>query len=232
MRKSFAVPALLAGLLLLAGCESVKNIPQPISGDSIALPAPACEGGVSVEQAFLERRSVREYRDEPLTLAEVSQLLWAAQGITHPGGLRTAPSAGALYPLEIYLLAGEVTGLEPGLYHYEPDGHTLRLVLEGDLRRELSRAALDQSPVLDAPAVIVIAAVYERTKVKYGERGVQYVHIEVGAASENVYLQAASLGLGTVFIGAFRDEEVREVLRLDANEQPLGLMPVGRKWIP
>lgn len=187
---------------------------------------------MSVEQALLERRSVREYAAEPLTLAEVSQLLWSAQGITHPSGLRTAPSAGALYPLEIYLLAGEVTDLKDGVYRYRPEGHQLLSVLEGDLRRDLSRAALNQPSLQDAPAVIVIAGVYERTTIKYGERGIRYVHIEVGSASENVHLQAVSLGLGTVFIGAFHDDGVREVLQLGTDEQPLGLMPVGRMQVP
>jgi SagB-type dehydrogenase family enzyme len=219
-------------VILLVGCKSVEQVPQPTASVTIALPPPAYESETSIEQALLERRSVREYGTEPLTLAEVSQLLWAAQGITHPRGLRTAPSAGGLYPLEIFLVAGEVTDLGAGVYRYEPEGHELRLVLEGDHRQELSRAALNQSAVLDAPAVIVIAAIYERTTVKYGERGVQYIHIEVGCASENIALQAVSLDLGTVVIGAFRDDQVREVLQMGVNERPLGLMPVGRKQVP
>jgi SagB-type dehydrogenase family enzyme len=222
----------LIAIILLVGCESVEQVPQQTAISSIALPTPIYESETSIEQALLERRSIREYTAEPLTLAEVSQLLWAAQGITHPNGLRTAPSAGALYPLEILLLAGEVTDLGAGIYRYEPEGHELRLVLEGDHRQELSRAALNQSTLLDAPAVIVIAAVYERTTVMYGERGVQYVHIEVGCESENISLQAVSLDLGTVFIGAFHDDKVREVLHLEADERPLGLMPVGRKQFP
>ncbi len=232
MSRYFAIPGLAAILLLCAGCESARHAPQKTDGVSVALPAPVHEGGMSVEQALLERRSVREYAAEPLTLAEVSQLLWSAQGITHPSGLRTAPSAGALYPLEIYLLAGEVTDLKDGVYRYRPEGHQLLSVLEGDLRRDLSRAALNQPSLQDAPAVIVIAGVYERTTIKYGERGIRYVHIEVGSASENVHLQAVSLGLGTVFIGAFHDDGVREVLQLGTDEQPLGLMPVGRMQVP
>ncbi len=232
MRKLFARPALIAIIILLMGCESVEQAPQQTVGNSIALPPPVYENRMSVEQALLERRSVREFSAESLTLTEISQLLWSAQGITHPNGFRTAPSAGGLYPLKIFLLAGEVAGLGAGIYRYEPDGHELRLVLEGDHRKELSQAALDQPALLNAPAVIVIAAVYERTTVKYGERGVQYVHIEAGCASENIYLQAVSLGLGTVFIGAFHDDEVREVLQLGADEQPLGLMPIGKKQVP
>jgi SagB-type dehydrogenase family enzyme len=172
---------------------------------------------------------VREYNADPLTLPEVSQLLWAAQGLTHPAGLRTAPSAGALYPLDIYLLAGHVTGLPVGVYHYQPLDHKLVQISTEDKRQDLYEAALSQNPVNDAPIVIVISAVYERTTGKYGQRGIQYVHMEVGFASQNVYLQAESLGLGTVFIGAFYDDQVKGILEMSEAEVPLGIMPVGRK---
>lgn len=230
--KLFAWLNLIAIIILLVGCESLEQTPQETVSVSISLPPPAYESETSVEQALLERRSVREYGTERLTLSEISQLLWAAQGTTHPNGFRTAPSAGGLYPLEIFLLAGEVADLDAGIYRYEPEGHALSLVLASDRRQELSQAALDQSAILDAPAVIIVAAVYERTTVKYGERGAQYVHIEVGCASENIYLQAVSLGLGTVLIGAFNEDDVRKVLHLKPDEQPLGLMPVGRKRVP
>lgn len=195
----------------------------------IRLPVPRMESEISIEAALLERQSVRSYSDEPLSLAEIAQLLWSAQGITRPGGYRTAPSAGALYPLEVYLVAGMVNDIPPGVYRYLPDEHALVQTREGDVRSELSQAAIGQKPVEDAPAVIVIAAVYERTTVKYGDRGIQYVHIEVGSAAQNIYLQVVSMNLGTVFIGAFYDEDVREVLGLDEEEHPLGIMPVGRK---
>ena len=226
------VAAILLGTLLIA-CTSNQQPAVIESQETVfTLPTPLHDSDTSIEKALLERRSVRSYADEPLTLAEVSQLMWAAQGITSPGGGRTAPSAGALYPLEVYLLAGEVSNLPAGIYHYEPDNHSLTLVIEGDQRQALYEAALRQSAVKDGAVVIVITAIYDRTTVKYGERGMQYVHIEVGAASENIYLQAVSLGLGTVFIGAFHDDQVREVLRLGADEQPMGLMPVGRKQVP
>jgi len=197
------------------------------AGDTIVLPEPRDSGEISVEEALLERRSIRNYKDEALTLAEVSQLLWAAQGITHPGGYRTAPSAGALYPLEVYVVAGNVDGLRPGIYKYRPQGHELEKVAEGDVRAELCAAALDQECIEDGGAVLVFAAVYERTTRKYSERGVRYVHMEVGHAAQNVYLQTVSLGLGTVVVGAFDDDEVERLLQMGDDERALYIMPVG-----
>jgi SagB-type dehydrogenase family enzyme len=214
------------------GCVLLKEPGAPDkstpSGGIIKLPEPGYDSDTSIEEAILERRSVRDYKDEPLTLAELSQLLWAAQGVTNPGGFRTAPSAGALYPLELYVASGNVEGLSPGIYRYEPNGHGLENIADGDVRDGLCSAALDQSAVKDAAAVIVFSAVFERTTGKYGERGIRYVHIETGHAAQNVYLQAASLGLGTVVIGAFDDEEVKKVMNMDESEEPLYIMPVGK----
>ncbi len=193
------------------------------------LPAPRQESQISVERALRERRSIREYTNAPITLAEVSQLLWAAQGITAAGGLRTAPSAGALYPLEVYVLAGNVGDLPAGIYKYAPHAHTLKQIVEGDKRRELRHVALDQFCVQEAAAVIIISAVYERTTVKYGGRGLRYVHMEAGHAAQNVYLQAVALQLGTVAVGAFDDEGVKKVGHLLEQEQPLYLLPIGRR---
>lgn len=195
---------------------------------AIKLPEPRFKGPVSVEEALLKRRSVREYKDEPLTLAEVSQLLWAAQGVTDPRGFRTAPSAGALYPLELYLVVGRVEGLSVGVYRYVPDGHYLLRVADGDRREELAAAALGQAYVRDAPIDLVLSAVTERTTSRYGYRGVRYVHMEAGHVGQNVHLQAVSLGLGTVMIGAFTDEQVKQVVGLPKEEVPLYIMPVGR----
>jgi len=198
------------------------------AGDIIILPEPKNTGSMSVEEALLERRSNRNYKDEALTLAEVSQLLWAAQGITHPGGYRTTPSAGALYPLEIYVVAGNVKGLPVGIYKYRPQGHELEMVAGGDVRADLCAAAIDQECIEDGAAVLVFAAVYERTTGKYGERGVRYVHIEAGHAAQNVYLQAVSLGLGTVIVGAFDNDGVERLMQMAGDEQVLCIMPVGR----
>jgi SagB-type dehydrogenase family enzyme len=195
---------------------------------NIQLPEPRLKGGISVEEALHRRRSIREYSQEPLSLGEVSQLLWAAQGITHPQGLRTAPSAGALYPLEVYLVAGRVEGLDRGVYHYLPHKHVLKKTSEGDKRAALASAALRQTWIREAPAVLVFVAVYERTTGKYGQRGIRYVHMDAAHAGQNVFLQAVSLGLGTVVVGAFDDKDVSRVLQLETAEQPLSIMPVGR----
>ncbi len=194
----------------------------------IPLPAPQTTGPLSVEEALAQRRSVRELRPEPVSLAEAGQLLWAAQGIAQSGGYRTAPSAGATYPLEVLLVAGSVHDLSPGLYRYRPREHALAPMLEEDLRGKLAAAALGQSFVKDGAAVLVITAIYERTTIRYGQRGIRYVHMEMGYASENIHLQAAALGLGTVAVGAFHDDHVQELLNLPANEHPLLIMPVGK----
>lgn len=195
---------------------------------SIKLPRPKYVSSTSVESALQKRRSVREYKNLPITLPDLSQLLWAAQGITGSNGLRTAPSAGALYPLEVSVVAGNVSGLQEGIYVYKPEGHELHKISDGDKRTELSRAARGQSAMQDAPVVLVISAVYERTTIKYDERGNRYVHMEAGHAAENVYLQAVSLNLGTVVIGAFDDDAVKKAAHLTIREQPLYLLPVGR----
>jgi SagB-type dehydrogenase family enzyme len=225
---SIFIILILIGVVLFSHFRKSEFEPSTELGDRISLPEPARDSNTSVESALLRRRSVRQYASETLTIAEISQLLWAAQGITRPGGYRTAPSAGALYPLEVYLVSGNVNQLPAGVYRYHPEGHELEQVILGDKRAELSHAALGQDPVQGAPAVILISGIYERTTGKYGERGRQYVHMEVGSAAENIYLQAVSLNLGTVFIGAFYDDQVKEVLDLRPNEIPLCLMPVGK----
>jgi SagB-type dehydrogenase family enzyme len=194
----------------------------PAAAQAIALPTPLASGAMSLEEALARRRSVRAFAATPLTLGELGQLLWAAQGITSQDGRRTAPSAGALYPLELYAVTAEA------VYHYEPGGHHLSVHLPGDRRPELYAAALSQAPVLEAPAVLVIAAVYERTERKYGaERSPRYVHLEAGHAAQNILLQAVALDLGAVPVGAFYDDRVQQALGLPADHQPLYLIPVG-----
>ncbi len=200
---------------------------QRMQRQPIQLPTPRLKSGVSFEKVLGERRSVREYSSETLTLANVSQLLWSAQGVTHPEGWRTAPSAGATFPLELYLVAGNVNGLAQGLYRFRADQHKLIQLGNKDLRADLAAAALGQEWMKESAIIIVIAAVYDRATQKYGQRGIRYAHMEVGHAAQNVYLQAASLNLGTTLVGAFDDKRVKEVLKLPSDEQPLGLMPIG-----
>ncbi len=188
----------------------------------ISLPEPKLKGTMSLEEAIQRRRSKRSYISQELTLEEISQLLWSVQGITDERrGFRAAPSAGALYPLEIYLVKAD------GLYLYLPDGHRIKRLSEKDLRRPLAQAALWQGFVAQAPIDIVICAVYERVTSKYGKRGVRYTDIEVGHAAQNLHLQAVVLGLGSVPIGAFDDDAVKKVLSLPKDHQPLYIIPVG-----
>ncbi|HPO78328.1 MAG: SagB/ThcOx family dehydrogenase [Candidatus Hydrothermia bacterium] len=192
----------------------------------IKLPDPVKDSKFSVERAINERRSIRTYKDAPLTLKEVSQLLWASQG-TVASGRRAAPSAGATYPLEIFFVAGNVEGLKQGLYRYKNKEHSLELIREGDFRKPISDRALRQDMILKAPATIVVSAVFERTRARYGTRAERYVHMEAGHVGENIMLQATALGLGTVPVGAFIDSEVKSVLGI--KEDPLYLFPVGWK---
>jgi len=200
-------------------------VADPLHGQegSIKLPPPRLDGGVSVEKALLERRSVRSYKDEPLSLAEVSQLLWAAQGITEPKrGLRTAPSARATYLLEVYVIAANVTGLPAGMYRYRPRGHELARVSAGDVRADLFNA-VGQPPVRNAPAALLVAGLTGKATKP------EWMYLEAGHAAQNVYLQAVSLKLGTVVMAGFKPDAVKKELRLPDGEVPIYVMPVGRK---
>ena len=219
---------MLLGLLVLAaglaGCGSRVTPAQDSAPPTLVtpLPEPIHVGQISLEEALERRRSIRAFASTPLTRAELGQLLWAAQGITNPRGFRTAPSAGALYPLELYVATAE------GSYRYEPHSHQVAMLSQTDARPALYQAALSQEAVRQAPAVFVIAAVYERTAVKYGtERSPRYVHMEAGHAAQNLLLQAVALGLGAVPIGAFEDEEIQKVLGIPADNLPLYLIPAG-----
>ncbi len=184
-----------------------------------------------MEEAVTRRSSVRDFTSEPISRSQLSQILQAAGGIRGASSTyRTVPSAGATYPLEIFVVCGKnsVKEIDEGIYHYNIDSHSLTLHHKGDIRLELARAALDQEFIYEAPVDIVICAEYERTTLHYGRRGERYVHMEVGHAGQNIYLQATALNLATVAIGAFYDRQVAEVLRLDKQYEPLYIMPVGR----
>jgi SagB-type dehydrogenase family enzyme len=197
--------------------------------DLIKLPPPRQDSDMSVERALRERRSIREFRDEQISLQQLSQLLWAAQGITSREGYRTAPSAGALYPLEVYVLAGNVESLPIGLFRYRPNGHKLVRISNDDRRNQMQKAALGQKWIADSAALIAFASVDSRTTGKYGKRGIGYIHIEVGHVAQNVMLQAVALGLGSAVVGAFDDDTVADILKLPERERPLYLMPIGTK---
>lgn len=221
----WAVGALIScvGAVACSGDGDVGDrSPTPVpTGAAIQLPEPRTEGDLSVEEAIALRRSVRAFTGEALTLEELSQLLWAAQGVTATWGGRTAPSAGALYPLEVYAATPD------GLLHYLPEGHRARTAATADLRAELSEAAGGQAAVADAAVVLVITAVPARTGARYGERAERYVQLEAGHVAQNVLLEAVALGLGGVPIGAFSDEDVGRVLALASGEVPMYLLPVG-----
>ncbi len=190
----------------------------------IRLPKPKLDGEISVEKTISKRRSVRSYANKGLSLEQISQLLWSAQGITDKWrGVRAAPSAGALYPLEIYLVNKD------GLFHYVPKNHVLERVSSTDIRRKLYAAASGQSAITQAAVDIIICAVYKRVISRYGQRGIRYTDIEVGHVAENVHLQAVALGLASVPIGYFNDVTVSKLLSLPEDETPLYIIPVGYK---
>jgi len=202
----------------------------------IYLPPPQKLSTMTVEEAILLRRSIREFKEDPIRLEHLSMILWAAYGITDPNrGFRASPSAGATYPLELYIVVGEGgvyisnnTYLDPGIYKYNPYVHGLTNIKKGDFRKELMKASLYQKWVEDAPISIVICAVYDRTTRYYGERGrTRYVPIDVGHLGQNIYLMATALGYGTVAIGAFKDSEVSKVIDAKTDETPLYIMPIG-----
>lgn len=199
--------------------------PEP---EAIQLPEPMSAGEKSVEEALRKRQSIRDFTRTPLTLPELSQLLWAAQGLSGFGRRRTVPSAGGIYPLRVRVAVGDVTGLSPGIYAYNPHKHELIRTERGDKRLPLHQASLGQKAVKSAPASIVISAFYKHTMIKYGERGYRYVNMEAGHAAQNVSLQAVSLNLGAVVIGAFHDMEVKAILNLAEQEEPVYIIPVGR----
>lgn len=195
---------------------------------NINLPPFREEGEISLEKAIRERKSIRRYQEKSLTLSQLSQLLWSAQGMTRKN-YRTVPSAGALYPLEIFILVAPkgVDALKEGIYQYKSMTHSLLLIKEGDFRRELYYACLWQEFINEVPISIVVTGDYSRTCNRYGERGKRYVHMEVGHVGQNISLQALTIGLGTVMVGAFNDKEVSRILSLDPNLSPLYVIPVG-----
>jgi len=229
MVNRFSMLPMLAALAACVFCSSARAAEEAKTATeqpAITLPAPDLEGKVTVEQALKQRRSVRSYADEPLTLQQVSQLLWAAQGITEPTrGLRTAPSAMASYPLRVYLVAGNVKDLPAGVYQYMPQGHKLELVETGDQRANVG----GQPQVRNAPALIVYVIDYTVLGKKSGDRAKKFAYLEVGHSAQNVLLQEVALGLVGVPIGGADEAKVRTIFKLTADQEPAYVITVGKK---
>jgi SagB-type dehydrogenase family enzyme len=194
----------------------------------IPLPDPHPYRGLSLEEAVQARRSRRAYSGQPLSLAELSRLLYAAQGITQPQGeLRAAPSAGALYPIELYAVAHNVAGLEPGIYHYAAPAHELELVRQGDQRAAVTKAGAGQGHLGQAAVCFILSAVFQRTRWKYHERAYRYTLVEAGHIGQNLYLAATSMGLGACAVGTFLDDDLNGLLGLDGEEEAALLIITG-----
>ncbi|NIO45089.1 MAG: SagB/ThcOx family dehydrogenase [Candidatus Aenigmarchaeota archaeon] len=224
--KLFIIFAIIIFLIIL-----ISTVPLPtesyVTETEIKLPEPSLEGEMSVEETLLKRRSIRDFLNKPIPLDDLSQILWAAQGITSEWGGRTAPSAGALYPLEIYIQVRKVEKLKEGVYHYNPKSHSLDLIKEGDFSSQLTQAGLSQKWIKDASLNIIITADFSRTTRKYGERGIRYVYMEAGHCGQNIYLQTTVLVLGCVTVGAFNNEDVKNLLSIPKNHEPIYIIPIG-----
>ncbi len=224
-RNSSALCCLL--LVVVTNCIPTPNEPSATGATPVLLPAPDTRGAQPLETVLASRRSVRQFSQHPVTLRQVGQLLWAAQGITGDHDFRAAPSAGALYPLQLYVIASRVNGLTPGIYRYHHAEHQLELQKPDDHAAALSSAGLSQPCLAHAAATIVVFGRYERTASKYGPRAPRYVHIEVGHLGQNILLQASALGLGAVPVGGFDDLAVQQLI--GDQSQPLYLIAVGRR---
>ena len=226
-QKNFMLMLLISALAIV-----VLFFGQISMAGEIALPSPSYKGTVSVEEALKARRTHRSFQSRPLTLKQFSQILWGAYGVTaqkYGSFLKTAPSAGALYPLDIYGVVGQggVETLAPGVYHFRPENHAVELVKQGDLRAEVARHALQQMWMAKAPLMLIITGEYTRSSIKYGPRGVTYTHIEAGHVGQNIFLQAEAIGLKAGIVGAFNNQQIIRVMGLSTSHDPLLIMPVG-----
>ena len=234
----------LLAAVMMAASESSSSSKAGAS-QAIKLPQPRTDGGISVEKSLEERRSIRSFGKDGLTLNEVSQLLWAAQGVTDDKGHRTAPSAMAKYPLQVYLLAGNVTGLPTGVYHYSPQGHNLTIMAEGNVDEYYNATSGFEAWIKTAPAIFVITgdigSANQMPGLRPGNRTSgtgnqmprqgpsQWVYIDAGAAAENLLLEVVSLNLASTYTAGFNANKTEELLGLPMGEVPIGVLPVGRK---
>lgn len=219
----------LAVTLVILIFASALAISEEAKLKTVKLPAPVLKGKMSLEEAIAARRSVRLFDEKhKIDLAGISQLAWSAMGVTHTvrdRNLRAAPSGGATYPIDIFIVTAD------GVYSYKPDKHEMVQVIDKDIRADLKKAALGQGFIETAPVSIVWCAVFERITQRYGERGIMYAHMEVGHSAENVHLQAVTMGLASVPVGAFDPEEVAKVLELPKDCIPLYIVPVGKELV-
>lgn len=199
------------------------------SSKMIKLPEPRTDGGIPIEKALKDRRSIRSFGKSGITLDEVSQLLWAAQGITDDKGHRTAPSGMERYPLEVYLLADNVTGLPSGVYHYIPQNHSLTIIEQGKIDEYYNASAGGESWIKTAPAIVVITGVMSRMNIWPGQDLSRFVYVEAGTAAENMLLEVVSLNLASTYTAGFNASRTAELLQLSPSEVPIGVIPVGRK---
>ena len=239
MRKTKLLTTIIVLMCSLSGVAYTQQAEKtPImENDTIFLPMPQLTGKYSLEEVLQKRRSIRSFKSDTLSLQIASQMLWSAYGVTQQrekpatmrGGFKTAPSAGARYPLEIYLIAGSVSNLEQGVYRYITEKHALVKIFQGDIRKAACAAARDQQMVAEAPFTIVYTADFERTTTRYGDRGKNYVYVDLGHSAQNVYLQAEALDLSSCAIGAFTDSEIKKILNIPENETVIYMMPVGAR---
>lgn len=226
--------SLLGSIKKILQTKSIKAPPMYknySSSEKIKLPVPDHQGP-AFETSLKKRRSIRNFKSAGISLQELSQLLFAAQGITgkmYGKNLRTAPSGGALYPIELYVVINNVTGIEKGIYHYSVIDHSLELIKKGDHTDQVTDASFKQEMAGEASVTFIMTAIFARITSKYGDRGYRYAYIECGHISQNIYLQSTSLGLGSVCIGAFSDSDVNSLLEIDGrNEAAIYLHSVGR----
>jgi len=223
--RTAALTGALAACLAASFFTTTVACAQEIPAGAIRLPAPRRDGPMSLEAALWARHSTRTFTHDSIALADIGQLLWAAQGVNRPDGHRTVASAMAAYPVEAYVIAERVSGLPAGTYHYHPAGHYIERTAQAQLAGLLTAAPA--AWIRDAAAVVVLTAVYQRES-RFAERAQQFVPVEVGLAAQGVYLEAAALGLGTTFVGSFTDTTLARVMALDAAERPMAVLPIGK----
>jgi SagB-type dehydrogenase family enzyme len=217
--------------LVMALGFGLVNLIAGVGAEAVKLPAPATKGTVSVEEALQNRRSTRKFANRSLKLAQISQLLWAADGLNRPEGKRTAPSGRAAYPIDLYLVVGErgVTNLAPGVYRFVVADQALEPVAKGEFRPAVAKACNSQVWIGEAPVIVVITGDVKRSEAKNGEQAPLFTHLEAGFIGQNIFLQAGALNLGAGVAGGFEEKALAQSLKLPENDVPFLVMPVGHK---